>query len=331
MGKNVTTKIALIIVLAICAIVLLFAGVVSTVLAGGMVRRWILTRDMTGGTGLVYEIDTRGLPDEEKKDLSQRMIAVLRRRVDPAGRLPLVWRPLSNTRFEILISPVAGSSASQNLQRMLRGAGILEFRILPTQGHPEVDMGQTNTHVEQLKEKGPQYTSDTRYVWCEIENVQDWRAADGEGRPTIVEQFDEKSYVLASSGTNEAMLHTGDRTGWKLEEAYPTTDSVGRRAIGFLLDERGSKLFSNVTGKNIGRPLCILLDGIALSAPNIQSQISEQGVITGNFSPTQVEDMVNKLNAGSLPARLIEQPISIRTIGPSGDTNKLDESKEIER
>ena len=27
--------------------------------------------------------------------------------------------------------------------------------------------------------------------------------------------------------------------------------------------------------------------------------------------------MVSKLNAGSLPARLIEQPISVKTIGPS--------------
>ena len=33
--------------------------------------------------------------------------------------------------------------------------------------------------------------------------------------------------------------------------------------------------------------------------------------------------MVNKLNAGSLPARLIEQPISVKTIGPSiGEENR---------
>ena len=33
--------------------------------------------------------------------------------------------------------------------------------------------------------------------------------------------------------------------------------------------------------------------------------------------------MVNKLNAGSLPARLIEQPISERVIGPSIGADNL--------
>jgi len=212
----------------------------------------------------------------------------------------------------------------KDLQRMLKGAGILEFRILPTLGHPEVDADLMNTYIERLKEKGPQYASDTRYVWCEIENLDDWHAADGEQRPAIVAQFGEKSYVLTSNQTNETMLHGGaDRTDWKLEKSYPTTDEMGRRAIGFLLNDRGGMLFSNVTGKNIDRPLCILLDGIAISAPNIQTRISRQGHITGTYSQTQVEDMVNKLNAGSLPARLIEQPISVNTIGPSiGEDNR---------
>ncbi len=213
----------------------------------------------------------------------------------------------------------------KDLQRMLKGAGILEYRILPTQGHPQVDMDQMTGYIERLKEKGPRYASDTRYVWCEIEKIDDWNAADREGRPSIVAQFGEKFYVLASSATNEAMLHGSDRGEWKLEKSYPTTDDMGRRAIGFLLDDRGGKLFSNVTGKNIDRPLCILLDGIAISAPNIESRIYKQGVITGSFSETAVEDMVNKLNAGSLPARLVEQPISVNTIGPSLGADNRDQ------
>lgn len=213
----------------------------------------------------------------------------------------------------------------KDLQRMLKGAGILEFRILPTLGHPEVDTDLMNTYVERLKEKGPQYASDTRYIWFEIENLDDWHGADGEQRPSIVAKFGEKSYVLASNLTNEAMLHGAGQAEWKLEKAYPTTDDMGRRAIGFLLDDRGGMLFSSVTGKNIDRPLCILLDGIAISAPNIQSRISRQGHITGSYTQTQVEDMVNKLNAGSLPARLIEQPISVNTIGPSLGADNRDQ------
>jgi len=224
----------------------------------------------------------------------------------------------------------------KDLQRMLKGAGILEFRILPTQGHPESDPDQMAGYVESLKEKGPKYASDNKYVWCEVENISEWMAVDEQGRAFVkvgddqrrsstVASFGEKYYVLASNKPDETMLHSSGERQWKLERSYPTTDEMQRRAIGFLLDEKGGKLFANITGKNDGRPLCILLDGIALTAPNIQTKIGRQGIITGSFAQTEVEDMVNKLNAGSLPARLIEQPISVKTIGPSIGADNRDQ------
>lgn len=213
----------------------------------------------------------------------------------------------------------------KDLQRMLKGAGILEWRILPTRNHPEVDMDLMSSYVERLKEKGPGYASDNNYIWCEIENFDEWRSADADKNPTIMGQFGDKFYVLASNKPNETMLHNPNEKQWKLEKSNPTSDSMGRRAIGFLLDQKGGILFSNITGNNIGKPLCIMLDGIAISAPSIESRISRQGIITGSFTQTQVEDMVNKLNAGSLPARLIEQPISVNTIGPSIGADNRDQ------
>ncbi len=331
MNKNLVIKITLIIVLVIAGIFLLFAGVVSTIYIAGKTRMWILTRDMTGGTSLVYKVDITGLSEEERKDLSRKMIAVLRRRIDPHGNLPIIWRPLGDTWFEIQISPAAGPSAPQDIQRMLKGAGILEFRILPTQGHPDVDMDQMLGYVERLKEKGAKYASDTQYVWCEIENIEEWRAADKEERPSIVAQFGDKYYVLASNKPNDTMLHSPGTRPWKLERSNPTTDEMGRRAIGFLLDEKGGELFGSLTGNNIDRPLCILLDEIAISAPNISERIRRKGIITGSFTQTQIEDMVNKLNAGSLPAHLIEPPISIETIGPSTASGKHDKSEKNEK
>ena len=213
----------------------------------------------------------------------------------------------------------------KDLQRMLKGAGILEYRILPTQGHPEVDMDLMAGYVERLKEMGPGAASDTQYVWCEIENFEEWRAADRESRPAITEAFGDKYYVLASNKTDDSLLHNAGEKDWKLDRSYPTTDDMGRRAIGFLLDDRGGNKFFKVTGKNIDRPLCILLDDIAISAPTIETRIRRQGAITGNYTQTAVEDMVNKLNAGSLPARLIEQPISVNTIGPSIGADNRDQ------
>jgi SecD/SecF fusion protein len=160
-------------------------------------------------------------------------------------------------------------------------------------------------------------------MWCQIEKPDDWRAQDAQHNPAVAARFGEKAYVLASNKTDEAMTHTLGERQWRLQSAKPTTDQMGRRAIGFVLDERGRRPFGNVTGKNIGRPLCILLDGVAISAPSIEARIPGEGIITGTFTQTAVEDMVNKLNAGSLPARLIEQPVSVNTIGPSiGEDNR---------
>jgi SecD/SecF fusion protein len=200
-----------------------------------------------------------------------------------------------------------------DLRRMLKGAGILEFRILPTTDRPELSAAEIQRYVDALATKGPKLASDNQYVWVEIENYEEWHNPN-----TVVGQFGDKYYVLASNRVpDEAMLHGAGTKEWKLDSSHPTTDEIGRRAIGFNLDLRGGDLFYNITSKNQNRPLAIILDDKAISAPNINSPIHSSGIIQGTFTPTQVTDMVDKLNAGSLPARLIEQPISERVIGPS--------------
>jgi SecD/SecF fusion protein len=200
-----------------------------------------------------------------------------------------------------------------DLRRMLKGAGILEFRILPTRDRPELSAAEIQRYQENLVSKGPKAASDNQYVWVEIENIQEWHQLTN----TIVGQFGDKYYTLASNRPDEAMLHGRGGREWKLESSHPTSDEVGRRAIGFNLDLRGGDFFYAVTSKNQNRPLAIVLDDKAISAPNINSPIRDRGIIQGSFTPTQVNDMVDKLNAGSLPARMIEQPISERIIGPS--------------
>jgi len=205
----------------------------------------------------------------------------------------------------------------KDLQRMLTGAGILEFRVLPTAANPQSDPDLMAGYVDSLKEKGPKYASDNKYIWCEVETGQVWRAMDEQKRPSITGKFGNKTYVLASNKPDQLMLQGAGEKKWKLEKATQGQDQYGRRAISFVLDERGGNLFAKLTSENIGRPLCILLDGIAISAPNIESRIRRQGIITGTYTETDQANMIDKLNAGSLPAMLIEQPIAERTIGPS--------------
>jgi SecD/SecF fusion protein len=213
----------------------------------------------------------------------------------------------------------------KDLQRMLTGAGILEFRVLPTAANPQSDPDLMAGYVDSLKEKGPKYASDNKYIWCEIETGQIWRSVDEQKRPSITGKFGNKTYVLASNKPEQIMLQGAGEKKWKLEKATQGQDQYGRRAISFMLDERGGNLFAKLTSENIGRPLCILLDGIAISAPNIESKIRRQGIITGSYTETDQANMIDKLNAGSLPAMLIEQPISVNTIGPSIGADNRDQ------
>ncbi|MBN2183037.1 MAG: protein translocase subunit SecD [Sedimentisphaerales bacterium] len=213
----------------------------------------------------------------------------------------------------------------QQLKRMLKGAGKLEFRILPTWEHPDVDTVAMNNYLNNLQTLGPTEASqDNQYIWIEIEDANEWRCADAQGHPAVVGEFGGKTYVLASDRPDDVMLRGSDSIDWKLEKAYSTWDQ-NKRAIGFFTNKKGERLMGDVTGNNIGRPLCIILDDKAISAPNIDERIPGQGRITGNFTKTEVDDMVHKLNAGSLPARLIEQPISENTIGPSIGADNRDQ------
>lgn len=272
---------------------------------------------------LILSEDRLDLCLETPPDSTRRQQALQKLKTDFPDRVNAIERAVAAYDE---YSPYKGRlDDPKDLQRMLKGAGILEFRILPTEGYPGEDMTAMKKYVDDLLKFGPELASDNDYKWCEIENYEEWNSVDAEKRPTIVGQFGNKYYVLASNQEGQVMLHKPGERDWKLTRAYPTTDDIGRRAIGFVMDNIGGKLMSNVTGNNVNRPLCILLDGIAISAPNIEERISGQGRITGHFTQTQVDDMINKLNAGSLPARLIEQPISINTIGPSIGADNRDQ------
>jgi protein-export membrane protein SecD len=92
---------------------------------------------------------------------------------------------------------------------------------------------------------------------------------------------------------------------------------MGQRGyvVPFQLNERGTDIFSELTGANIGRRLAIVLDGKVKSAPNIQSEINGSGEITGSFTFDEAIFLANVLKAGSLPVKL--DIAEERVIGPS--------------
>ena len=77
----------------------------------------------------------------------------------------------------------------------------------------------------------------------------------------------------------------------------PTTNLPN---VAFQFNPDGARLFEQITGRLIGKPLGIFLDNLLVSAPTVQAIISENGVIT-NLSLEEAEDLTIELNAGALP------------------------------
>ena len=105
-------------------------------------------------------------------------------------------------------------------------------------------------------------------------------------------------------------------SGENLIEAQPRYDNFSNQPIvAFSLDRLGSQRFGQVTTKNIGKRIAIILDGEAISAPVIQDSItSGNGTISGNFTFQTATDLALLLRSGALPTPLIVA--EERTVGP---------------
>ncbi len=117
-----------------------------------------------------------------------------------------------------------------------------------------------------------------------------------------------------SSANPDDWIATG-LTGKQLQNAAVTFEQTTNvPQISLKFNSEGQDLFAEVTGRNVGKPVAIFLDGEALSAPTVQERITAgEAVITGQFSVPEAREIVSLLNAGALdvPIELIEQ----RTVG----------------
>lgn len=227
--------------------------------------------------------------------------------------------------FDSYRSRSRGYDDPKDLIALLRGAGVLSFRITvrPSDPFPFDDLRRT------LRERGPAgagadesvrwYAIDNPEAWADNEQMLAFLNADPVGffsaRGYVVEEFDGTVYMLLHRSRERALDETsGD---WRLTGASRTQDPrSGRPAVSFRLDVSGARLFAQLTGNNIERAMAIVLDDRIYSAPTIQSRISDQGQITGNFSDKDIEYLLKVLNSGSLQARLTEAPIAQNTVGP---------------
>lgn len=122
----------------------------------------------------------------------------------------------------------------------------------------------------------------------------------------------------ASTGSGGVYLasRTPIVTGPDIKDARVERGQMGGGwETGFVLSQDAAKRFAAYTGANIGNRAAIVLDGKILSAPRIDGQINDNGVINGIGDQQEASDLALNLKAGSLPAQVRYEQES--TVGPS--------------
>ena len=103
-------------------------------------------------------------------------------------------------------------------------------------------------------------------------------------------------------------------SGDTLTDSQPTFDR-GMPVVSFRFDSTGARRFGTATAENVGRRMAVVLDGEVITAPTIQDAIlGGNGIITGQFTVTEANDLSLLLRAGALPAPLTV--LEERTVGP---------------
>lgn len=106
-------------------------------------------------------------------------------------------------------------------------------------------------------------------------------------------------------------------SGKQLKRAVLVFDqTTGEPNVTLEFNDEGKQLFADITRRNVGRTVAIMLDGQPISVPRVNEPITEgQARITGNFTITEGKLLVQRLNAGALPVPITL--ISQQTIGAS--------------
>jgi protein-export membrane protein SecD len=137
-----------------------------------------------------------------------------------------------------------------------------------------------------------------------------------------VEEFNLR-HIFIKTKTEEDII--GQQSEWKNTEltgknlksaTVEFNPQDGSPEVSLVFDDEGAKMFEAITGRNVGKPVAIYLDGYAISVPKVNEKIpGGKAVISGKFNIQEAKLLVQRLNAGALPVPI--NLVNQQTVGPS--------------
>lgn len=268
-----------------------------------------------------------------------RAIEIIRTRVDRFG----VTEPsiIKQGQSRIVVE-LPGVDDEERVRNLLKGTARLEFRT----GADAQDFSNFRNRAiefynveadssDSLNLNGPSNTLLERMSFIQTQSPYVFGYAMAEDTAAIIDLLSTSdiqrliprntvvlwgSRSLSFEGGVEQFALYGVRdnaelTGEVIEEAsiqFDPTTNVPEVSMG--MNSEGARIWSRITGANIGKPIAIVLDGYVVSYPNVSTKITGgNSSITGLENVSEAEDLVNILLSGALPAPL--QIMEERTVG----------------
>lgn len=291
--------------------------------------------DLQGGSQLVYQADLSNIKGENQGEAMAGVRDVIERRVNlfgvsepiiqVSGQDRLIVELAGITDIDQAIATIGETPTLEfmeeadeatgeiNIERSSEGVTVEES---PAENNEERPTETPRTSIRRLADKT--VTGDTAATDQSVE-VGDENLP--ELTPEELEQI--KSQLLDSEGNpidlsalQQPQFNPTGLSGKNLTRASVVfqQQGVGSPQVSLEFDDEGRKLFTEITERNIGKRVAIMIDGVIISAPMVQEKITEgNAVITGNFTIDEAKELARNLNQGALPVPI--SLVSRQTVG----------------
>lgn len=152
-----------------------------------------------------------------------------------------------------------------------------------------------------------------RRIIVELPGVKDpEKAIDLLGKTALLEFQDEQGNIVL--------------TGKDLKDARAQIEQNNRNVVAIEFTPEGAKKFADLTARNVGHHITILLDKQVLTSPVVEEPIPNgKAVITGSRTIDEAQRLAILLRSGALPVKL--DVMEIRTVGPTLGQDSKEKSK----
>jgi preprotein translocase subunit SecD len=231
-----------------------------------------------------------------KEEAREQAIQIIKTRIDKFGVVEPTLQERGTTDSGEILLQMPGLDDPERVKENLKVEAKLSLVKVVSPPNP-------NLATYPTKEAALQTIGGTETESRKVYKYTERNSASDENTPPV------EQWIVVE----EPAIITGDQL--RDANAVSQSGNASDYQISFSLKKAGADAFGKWTGQNIGNYMAVILNNEAKSVAFIQSQIFDQGQISGQFAQADAEDLAITLKSGALPTAI--EFLEERTVGPS--------------